>query len=101
MAEPHYVSETQLLRRIAGDPNCRFIRTKHVLERMEERQITAPEMAYVLMNGQVVLQEMKRDRLWRVAGSTMDGRRLEIVAVVYEDTFKIKLVSVFEQKAKR
>ena len=46
------------------------------------------------MEGQVVLEENKQDRLWRVKGRDLDGNAMEVVVAVFEDEKKIKVVTV-------
>jgi hypothetical protein len=95
MAEPHYVSETQILRRVARDPACRWIFTRHAEDMTGERNKTAPDIQHALTNGRVTLHEQKRDLLWRVLGADVDGNRMEVVVAVYEDAIAIKVVTVF------
>jgi hypothetical protein len=62
---------------------------------MRERNISAPDVIKVLTYGQVTLEEYKRDVIWRVEGVDLDGARLTVEAVVYEDTITIKIVTTF------
>ena len=93
--QPHYVAETQALRRVASNPDCRFIWTKHALEEMEKDGRTAPDVEFALTNGQVVLQEQKRDLLWRVRCRDVDGNGFEVVVAVNEREITIKIVTTF------
>lgn len=90
-----YSAETATCRRVALNPDCRWIFTKHALDRMAERGIEAADVERVLTRGQVVLEERKQDILWRVVGTDVDGRRIEIVAAVSETEIVIKVVTVF------
>ena len=56
---------------------------------------TASDVQCALMNGQVTLQELKRDKLWRVEGTDLDGRRIQVVAAVYDAEITIKVVTAF------
>jgi Domain of unknown function (DUF4258) len=94
--QPHYASETQILRRVARDPSVRFIWTDHASEQMNKRGISAPDVEHALINGQVVLSEAKRDDVWRVEGKDIDCNLLTIEVVVWEDT--IKIVTAFRPK---
>jgi hypothetical protein len=47
------------------------------------------------MNGQVVLQEQKKDRLWRSVGKDIDGDRIQVVVAVYEEEITIKIITTF------
>ena len=95
MALPHYVTETQILRKIARDPKCSWRFTTHALEEMGKDGWAADDVQYALMNGQVVLHEQKRDLLWRVEGMDIDGGRIKVVVAVYELTIRIKVITAF------
>jgi hypothetical protein len=95
MAPQAFLQETRQLRSIASNPNCNWEYTEHALERMKERGITAADVEQVLINGHVILEERKKDILWRIRGRDIDGRAIQVVAAVYEDSIKIKVVTVF------
>lgn len=95
MAKPHYVTETQILRKVASDPECRYIWTKHAPKQMTARGYTEPDIECALMNGQVVLEERKKDILWRVEGTGIDGGKITVVVAVYAAERAIKVVTVF------
>jgi hypothetical protein len=62
---------------------------------MEKNGWSAPDIQNGVMNGQVLLQEEKQDRLWRVRGRDLDGRRIQIVVAVCEMELTIKVVTAF------
>jgi len=93
--QPHYVSETQILRRVARNPECRFVWTKHALKAVADDGRTALDVEQALTNGQVVLHEQKQDLLWRVTGSDLDGRKIQVVVAVTEQEIVIKVVTTF------
>jgi hypothetical protein len=63
---------------------------------MAERNIGAAAIKHVLTTGQVTLEETaKKDICWRVEGTDLDGRRIEVVVAVYEGAIKIKVITVF------
>jgi len=95
MAQPHYVNETATLRAIAGDKRCRFIWTKHALAEVANDGRTTEDVEHSLMNGQVVLEEQKKDRLWRSVGKDIDGERIQVVVAVYEKEIVIKIITTF------
>jgi hypothetical protein len=96
MSAANYVLETRKVQRIAANPLCRLIWTKHVEARMAERNIAASAIKRVLTIGQVTLEETaKKDICWRVEGTDLDGRRIEVVVAVYEEAIKIKVITVF------
>lgn len=95
MAEPHYVTETQILRRVARDPNCRFRWTKHALQAVKDDGRTTEDVEYALTNGQVILQEQRKDLLWRARGKDLDGKPVEAVVAVEADEIVIKVVTTF------
>lgn len=95
MAQPHYVSETQILRRVAQNPRCRFIWKKHALKAVADDERTTLDVEHALMNGRVILEEYKQDVLWRVIGADLDGRRVQAVVAVYEEEIIIKVITTF------
>lgn len=95
MPQPLYSQETAVLRRLAGDPACRFKWTVHALGRMEERNITAEDVINALINGQISFHETKKDILYRVVGRDLDGRPLEVQVAMFEDIISIKVVTAF------
>ena len=95
MAQPHYISETQILRRVANDPNCRFRWTKHAIQAVADDGRTTKDVEDCLISGQVVLHEQKQDLLWRVKGKDIDGQDIQVVVAVYEAEIVIKVVTTF------
>ena len=95
MAQAHYVSETQILRRVSRNPRCRFIWTRHALKAVADDGRTTQDVETALMNGQVVLHEQKKDLLWRVEGRDVDGNKIEVVVAVHEEAITIKVVTTF------
>lgn len=95
MSVPHYVKETQTVRRVAKDEKRRFIWTKHAREEIAKDGRTTLDVEHSLTNCQVVLQEMKQDTLWRTVGTGLDGEKIEAVIAVYEDAIVIKVVTAF------
>lgn len=47
------------------------------------------------MSGQVILQEQKRDILWRVRGRDLDGKAVQAVVAVNEEEMIIKVITTF------
>ena len=94
-AQPHYVTETQILRRVANDPNCGWRFTRHALQEMGNDGWTADDVKHAVMNGLVILEEQKRDVLWRVLGRDIDGGQIQVVVAVDEWSIKIKVVTTF------
>ena len=96
MAQPHYVTETQILRNVANDPRCRWRFTIHSLEEVAADGRSADDIKHVIMtNGQVILQEQKKDILWRVEGRDLDGEKIRVVVAVYEMAVMIKVITTF------
>lgn len=95
MAQPLYSNETAILRRIARDKKCRFIWTKHALEEVAKDGRSTADVEHSLMNGQVVLHEVKKDLLWRSVGTDLDGERIQVIVAVYEEEVRIKIVTTF------
>ncbi len=95
MIGTHYVSETQILQRVARDPQCRFRWTFHAQEQMVARRITAEDVIHALMHGHVMLEEYKKDILWRVDGADIDGNQLGVSVAVNESAITIKVVTAF------
>ena len=95
MAQPSYVLETKTLRELARSPKCRFIWTKHALREVFADGRVEADVEYALTNCQVVLQEQKKDVLWRAVGRDLDGKRVQIVVAVFEEAITIKVVTTF------
>jgi len=95
MAQPHYISETQILRRVARNPHCRFRWTKHAIKAVLDDGRTTQDVENALMNGQVTLHEQKQDLLWRVKGTDVDGNEIQVVAAVFDETITVKVVTTF------
>jgi hypothetical protein len=93
--QPHYVTETQTLRRVANDPNCSWRFTTHSLGSMADDGWSADDVKHAVMNGRVVLQEQKQDILWRVEGSDVDGSQIRVVIAVFEREIQIKVITAF------
>jgi hypothetical protein len=56
---------------------------------------SADDVKYAVMLGRVVLEEQKRDVLWRVMGPDIDGGQIQIVVAVYERAIRIKVITTF------
>jgi hypothetical protein len=95
MLRPQYVTETQTLIRIARHVDCRFIWTKHALAAVNDEGLTTGDVEFALTRCHVVLQEFKKDRLWRAIGNDIDGVKIEMVVSVYEEEITIKIITVF------
>src|SRR5260370_39780121 len=96
-ATPHYVTETQILRHVANNPNCSWRFTKHALVEMANDGWTADDVRHAVMNGRVVLEEQKQDRLWRVEGKDGDGNRIQVVAAGEEGRNRGKGITTVEK----
>lgn len=94
---PKFVSETQICRKVAGNRDCRWEFRLHALERMAEFNppLTQPDVQNALMFGQVIYAEEKSDVLWRVRGPDLDGGMIKVVAAVFRDEVRIKVVTTF------
>ncbi len=95
MTQPHYISETQILRRVARNQNCRFRWTKHAIKAVNDDGRTTKDVEDFLMDGQVILHEQKQDILWRVKGVDGEGKQVQAVVAVYENEIVIKIVTTF------
>jgi len=93
--EPQYVNETATLQRIACVSRCRWKWTRHALVKMEERGIAKPDVKTAIMTGSVVLEEYKKDILWRIIGKDIDGREIFVCAAVCAEEIIIKIVTSF------
>jgi hypothetical protein len=93
--QPYYVTETQTLHKIANHSKCRLRFTDHALAEMAKDGWTANDVHFALMNGQVVMHEQKKDLLWRVESSDIDGGSLTVIVALYELTIEIKVVTAF------
>jgi hypothetical protein len=93
--QPLYTQETAVLRALVANPYCRYIWTKHALEKMTERNITADDVIAALTNGHIQFHEIKRDILYRVDGKDLDGNRLQVEVALDEEEITIKVITAF------
>lgn len=92
----NYLTETHMLRKVANDTRCRWHITKHALEELKKDGRAVHDLQYLCMtNGQVTLHELKRDLLWRVEGTDIDGKRMQAIVAVFEMAIKIKVITAF------
>ena len=97
MVRANYINETRVLREIRSNPACRVRYTRHSELEMLDDDVTESDVDHVLTNGHVTLIETNKPEItWRVEGRDIDGRHLHVLAVVYEDEIKIKVITVFE-----
>ena len=94
---PHYVSQTQIVRKIARNPDARWEFRVHALQRMSEFNppLTQSDVENALMHGQVIYIEEKTDILWRVRGPDLDGGMIKVLAAVFEVEPRIKVITTF------
>lgn len=95
MADPLFITETQILNEVANNPECRFKWTSHARQSIADDGRTTLDIEKGLMKCRVVLEEWKKDRLWRARGRDLDGGEFEAVVAVYEDEIVIKVVTTF------
>lgn len=103
MPQPVYIAETQAVRRLAADPRCRWVWTKHFFDEAikENPLITQPDVEEALKHGTVILEETaKQDILWRVKGKDLDLRSIVVVIALFEKLKKIKVVTVWVPKGR-
>jgi hypothetical protein len=77
---------TERIRRMAGDDEFNLVLSGHALEQMEEREITVPDVLYVLQNG-FIYDAPKRATSWGqfkydMIGSTPNSNRREVRVIV-------------------
>jgi len=94
MPEISFKVETELLNRIASNPDCWWRWTDHAQVRMLERGHNAEDVLHALMFGQVVRVVVKEDVVFRVKGQNIDGEPIEVAAAVDERNVTIKVVTV-------
>lgn len=92
---PNYLVETRALRRVASDPRCRWRWTTHAEERMAERKISAADVERVIKHGRIVFHEVKRDDVYRVEGTDVDGNEMHVSVAFYETEIRIKVITTF------
>ena len=94
--QPQYTAETQILRRISRNPECRYIWTQHALDSLvDEPGRTTGDVEFALMNCHVTLVEWKKDVLWRAVGADVDGNPITAVVAAFEKEIIIKVVTTF------
>jgi hypothetical protein len=94
MAGISFNAETELLNRVASNPDCLWRWTEHAQVRMAERGHNAEDVIHALMFGQVLRIDAKEDIVFRVKGQNIDGEAIEVAAAVNERNVTIKVVTV-------
>jgi hypothetical protein len=92
--QAEFKAETEILHRVASNPDCWFRWTDHAEKRMAQYGRTADDVICALINGQVTRVDVKEDIIYRVKGKDIDGAPLEVAAAVFERTITIKVVTV-------
>jgi len=91
-----YEAESSKLRTIArGNPS--FIWTKHALVEMEKDDIAKIDIVNLLKRCIVTLIEYRKEEHWRAEGKDINGRRIEVVLVLYENKIKIKIITAWSK----
>jgi hypothetical protein len=92
-AATQYQAETEVVRRIANDPGCRWRWTDHVQMRMVERGITAADILRAVKSGAV--DQIRNDGSWRVEGMDVDDKRIQVAVAVYEAEVRITIITAY------
>lgn len=80
----------------------RYLDTRHAAQRQDERQISRPEILYVLKNGHHEKTKDKFDELhgawnYSVRGKTVDRRELRII-VSFDKPSRMLIITALELK---
>jgi Domain of unknown function (DUF4258) len=92
---PQYLVATHALRRIADNPQCRWVFKRHALQRMAERKITAADVERVIKHGRIIFHELKEDDVYRLEGRDVDGVEMQVSVAFYETEILIKVITTF------
>lgn len=95
MANPSFISETQILIKIARNPKRRFKWTNHGRKSLIDDGRITKDIEDGLTNCRVIFVEWKKDALWHAVGQDLDGKEFTAVVVVYEEEILIKIVTTF------
>jgi len=96
MKQPTHHDETRRLKALAADPNVRFKWTGHALKEMTKDQIYRDDVKSVLKKGLVHRVEYNQfEETWNCRGADLDGRKIEVVVVVYDGEVCIKVVTTW------
>jgi hypothetical protein len=74
------------------DPRKRLKWKQPIKNVISKGETTAPDVLYVLMNGQVVLATKDQDVIWEVEGLNLDEKFMRIAVVVFEETITVKII---------
>ncbi len=93
--QPLYFNEQHIIRRIASDPECRWIWLPHALKALVGEPFAAPDVQLGLTKCLVTWHENKQDVLYRAECSDVDRNKFTVILAYYEDIMAIKIVTVF------
>ena len=68
-----FKAETEVVRRVAANPDCWFRWTDHAELRMAQYGKTANDVICALINGHVVRVDVYEDVVFRIKGKDIDG----------------------------
>jgi len=98
LPQPTFPSETKRIRALASNSSCRFKYTGHALDEMRKDKIERPDVEHALKLARVVrVEQIGFEDTWNCVGSDIDGRKIEVVAVVYEDRILVKIITAWEK----
>lgn len=92
--KPKFTAEETVLKKILSHPDYDIWWGKHASERMKERGVTEADVRHVLESGSIVDVDFLAGTKVTIAGTDLDGRRVEVIAVLREGELVIKLVTV-------
>ena len=87
-------NETARLRRLMKNSAKRLRFTAHAVVEMKNDSFIEADIRYALNVGTVTWVETKRDLLWHVEGSNVDGQSIRVVIAANEIEMTIKIVTV-------
>ena len=93
--QPHYATETTAIRRIASDPECRWIWKPHALSALYGEPFSAVDVQWGLRHCRVIYHENKQDVLYRAVCNDIDRNEFKVILAYFEDIPAIKIVTVF------
>jgi hypothetical protein len=99
MPDGVYQDEGRRLRALANNPLVRVKFRPHALDEMAKDNISILTVRNILKRCRVEKSEQNRfEEAWTAVGNDVDGNRISIVVVAYEDTITIKVITAWKNK---
>lgn len=95
-------NETRRLHALIANPNTLIDYTEHALDEMAKDEIVQQDVEVILSRSAVTeIQSAEPSEVrWRISGYDGDGRYLEIVVVVEEDSLIVLVITTWHAKSR-